>query len=330
MGSVLALALGLTLEGIAALWLLPNMQSGHDFALMMCIHLTASGLITVGYQKFLPPHNKFCNRDIVLAYSAIMILCLPLFGAIAMLAVLATVSRKPNASQKAWQLTELPDLPPRAKNSKSERYGEAALMGILTHSRNPEKRLRAVLATRQLEPRMALPLLRRALKDPSEDVRLLAFSQLDSKQESLNQQIKDLLAEMDDSPDILYDPNTLTAMASRFWELVYLGYNNTQGDLSLLDRAREHLLRALEHNPDYAELHFQLGRIQLKLGNLEQAQNAFLTARTGGFSKDELMPYLAECAFLAGRYHDIKPLLSEIDYKRRKREPFKALVAQWA
>jgi len=329
-GSVFALLLGTALECVSALWLMSGIASGHDFALVSCLHLTATGLITVACHRFLPPSSELRNRDIILAYGAVLVLCMPLFGEITALALIATLNKNARAPQLAWRVTELPEPPTRAVGTTGERYGEAALMGILCHSRNPEKRLRAVLATRQLEPRMSLPLLRRALSDPSEDVRLLAFSQLDSKQESLNQQIKGLLGEMDDSPDILHDPNMLAAMASRFWELVYLGYNNTQGDLSLLDRARAHLLRAIEHNPDSAELHFQIGRIQLKLGNLEQARSAFLTARSGGISKDELMPYLAECAFLSGRYSDIQPLLAEIDYKRRMREPFKALVAQWA
>ncbi|MEM9603674.1 MAG: hypothetical protein AAGA11_12485 [Pseudomonadota bacterium] len=330
MGSALALLLGSALEFASVRQLLGGIASGHDFALFACTHLTATGLITVGCHHFLPAAPRQNEREIVLAYCGVLALCLPMLGALTVIALLVTLWQRRSTSATAWHITDVPELPARANNGRGERYGEAALMGILCHSRNAEKRLRAVLATRQLEPRAALPLLRRALSDASEDVRLLAFSQLDSKQESLNQQIKDLLGEMDESPDIIHDPNMLATMASRFWELVYLGYNNTQGDLSLLDRAREHLLRAIDHNPSDAELHFQIGRIELKLGNLDSARDAFEVAQKGGFCTDELMPYLAECAFLSGNYGDIRPLLDQIDVRRRSREPFNALVALWA
>ncbi|MEM6987325.1 MAG: tetratricopeptide repeat protein [Pseudomonadota bacterium] len=329
MGSTLAFLLGTLLEIASARQLYSGIVSGHDFALFACVHLTATGLITVGCHHFLPSAKKQAEREIILAYCALIVLCLPMLGAVTVTALLITLASRQGLAAAAWHITEIPELPARA-NGQGERYGEAALMGILCHSRNAEKRLRAVLAIRQLEPRAALPLLRRALTDTSEDVRLLAFSQLDSKQESLNQQIKDLLNEMDQNPDIIHDQNMLATMASRFWELVYLGYNNTQGDLSLLDRAREHLLRAIDHNPDNAELSFQIGRIELKLGNLDRARDAFTTAQRGGFCKDELMPYLAECAFLSGNYSDIRPLLDQIDERRRSREPFNALVAMWA
>lgn len=330
MRSTIAILFGTLLEWAALGQLLGDSTSGHDFALFTCVHLTATGVIAVGCHGFLPSREAQPHRDVILVYCALLVLCLPLLGELAVISLLFTLWLGKGKPSTAWQTTDVPELPARTNTGKGERYGEAALMGILCHSRNPEKRLRAVLATRQLEPRAALPLLRRALNDASEDVRLLAFSQLDSKQESLNQQIKAILTEMDESPDIIHDPNMLATMASRFWELVYLGFNNTQGDISLLDRAREHLLRAIDNNPTDAELHFQIGRIELKLGDLDKAREAFNNAERGGYCTDELMPYLAECAFLTGNYRAIRPLLDRIDAKRRRREPFNALVALWA
>lgn len=328
MGSTAALILGAALEFLSVRQAYSGIASGNEFAMFVCTHLTATWLISVGFLAYLPGEPIQPERNLLMRYIALLVLCLPMLGALCGIVLLVCLRIRDNESQPAWQITNIPKFPLHT-TERNERYGEAALMGILCHSGNAESRLRAVLATRKLETHVAIPLLRRALTDRSEDVRLLAFSQLENKQESLNRQIKDLLAEMDENPNIIHDPGMLAAMAAHFWELVYLGYNNTQGDLSLLDRAREHLLRAIDHNPENAELHFQIGRIEIKLGNLESARTAFTAAQRGAFCKDELMPYLAECAFLSGNYKDISPLLAQIDSRRRNREPFKALVALW-
>lgn len=60
----------------------------------------------------------------------------------------------------------------------------------LFRSRNPEKRLEAVFATLKLEDRDAVPLLRRALGDSVDDIRLLAYALLDRKEHRLSERIQ--------------------------------------------------------------------------------------------------------------------------------------------
>ncbi|PMZ42773.1 transporter, partial [Pseudomonas sp. GW247-3R2A] len=78
------------------------------------------------------------------------------------------------------------------------------------------------LATRRMPGKEAVPILKLALGDPSDDVRLLAYSMLDKQESDINLHIQIALGE-------LVNANAKTAgalhgrLARWYWELAYLG-----------------------------------------------------------------------------------------------------------
>src|SRR6266852_5234611 len=79
-----------------------------------------------------------------------------------------------------------PPLPFRAPEvSQEPMSSEGRLLSVLRHSLNPDQHLRAVVATRLLPDQDGLLILADALKSPFDDVRLLAYALVDSKQRRL-------------------------------------------------------------------------------------------------------------------------------------------------
>ncbi|MGZ0843230.1 HEAT repeat domain-containing protein, partial [Klebsiella pneumoniae subsp. pneumoniae] len=67
---------------------------------------------------------------------------------------------------------------------------------VLRHAPDPNQRLTAIFATRRMPGKEAIPILKLALRDPADDVRLLAYSMLDQKESRINQRIEAALGRL--------------------------------------------------------------------------------------------------------------------------------------
>ena len=77
----------------------------------------------------------------------------------------------------------LPELPFRPQERDKElMFNDGGLQDVLRHAPDTEKRMAALFATRRMPPREAIPILKLALRDPADDVRLLAYSMLDKRE----------------------------------------------------------------------------------------------------------------------------------------------------
>jgi Flp pilus assembly protein TadD len=141
--------------------------------------------------------------------------------------------------------------------------------------------------------------LRRALKDPDEDVRLTAHSILESKGRAGYRAVH----EADSARRAASESDVATyelQLASRHFELVQLGL--AEGDClnAALEQARNYARVAVKKMPDDRSARFLLGRIQLKRGELADAEAQFTRAAQLGLPDAIVLPYLAEAAFLRG------------------------------
>lgn len=200
---------------------------------------------------------------------------------------------------------------------------------MLRNAADPGKRLQAVMATRQMSDAAAIPILRLALKDPDDDVRLLAYAMLSGKEETINARIKQQLSHLDTEQDPLMQFQLHQRIATDYWEIAYLGLAEGEVLAHALQTARRHAGRALEKQPDGAGSYFLLGRILLRQGHVEQAHTAFVRARELGLPEVELLPYLAEIAFKQRRFHDVRALLGGLDPLARTHPALSGVADYW-
>lgn len=254
---------------------------------------------------------------------------IPLLGIIGMMvAVFPALFMQRERDVQVWQAMGVPGLPFRPlERHQSPLFQDGGLQDVLSLAPDPERRLNALLATRRMPSHESVPILKLALRDPADDVRLLAYSMLDQKENAINQRIERLLDRLAQS-----DGERREAMhagiARWYWELTYLGL--AQGSVldHVLGQARQHAERslALHANP---ELYLLAGRIALEQHDLSAARAFFTQAETGGIQFDKIAPFLAEAAFVGGEYDQVPRLLGRLPEHALARPPFLALARYW-
>jgi len=144
-----------------------------------------------------------------------------------------------------------------------------------------------VVAARDRDDPGAIALLRRALTDRDEDVRLLAHAVLESKQRVAYRGVHDTC-------DL--------RLAAAHWELARTDLADGDCLAHALTAARHHARAAAARHPQRASLALLAGRIELRSGALDDAEAALARAIELGLPPAVAAPYLAEAAFLARRF----------------------------
>ena len=237
---------------------------------------------------------------------------IPVLGVAAILIVVQVAKRFPRILRTERYVTvrmpEFSGVQREATERSDLRAGDARR--ILKDATQPlETRLRVLVALQSMEPKAAVPLLISLLSDPSEDIRLLAYSMVDSWEKDLVQKIQRANAELEEARQS--GSNTLIVNALR--RLAELHW--TQADTGL---ARGDLRRfALEHAQQYCEQVQQLdarapgiwalyARILTELGHLDAAVKAVKMARRLRMPVAEAYSLMAQIAYVQGNYPAVR------------------------
>jgi len=316
--------LALCLELLAALWLIGNPSSISDAMLAFLLHLIASSCFAMGASARFQDTHASTGRFALFCLS----LLLPLVGPLLFAILTSDVGRSGQQDTSAWQVIN--PMESNLSTVNSRHLSTTALSALVKHSPNPETRLDALNKTSKLGPHAARPILQAALDDKSELVRRTAFELLEGRNTSVYFEIGSLLEVMDKNPDSLNDTQVQAEAASQLWELAYQGLADAEAVEGFLQRANAHLHRAMTGNENSPELHFQRGRIRLKLNQAQGAREDFETAMALGQCHDEVLPYLAECAFVEQRYDLILPCLQNLTPIRQHSGRFNKVLDTWA
>lgn len=235
---------------------------------------------------------------------------IPFLGSLGVFTGVLLALYLPRSSREIpWQEIALPELPYQPVDmDRQVIYSEGGLRQVLRDAANPDKRLEALLATRQMAGPEAVEILREALRDPVDDVRLLAYSMLEQKEKRLVTEAGRIQAALGDQRGA--DWETLNRrLAQIWWEIAYLGL--AQGSLRLhyLYRARELLQSLVVEHSRHNDWRL-LGRIELALGNIALAEQAFEAALTEGASTHVVYPFMAEVAYLRRDFDKVRYYLA--------------------
>jgi tetratricopeptide (TPR) repeat protein len=224
-------------------------------------------------------------------------------------------------TQRRWKaqrwvlLDDAPELlGNRTRHKRARRHLTAKAMAATQRDRaagRGEQRVEDMLRASRLGGRPAVLLLKLALKDPIEEVRLFAFSRLERLRDEFADNIRALreTLEMEEGPA---RARTHLQLAQAHWEFVYLGLGDGAAAERALDTAEDHARRAAELEGNHSATEFLLGRILLAKGNADDAEAAFVMAERAGYPRARVVPYLAECAFVGRRFDDVRTHLREL------------------
>jgi hypothetical protein len=234
-----------------------------------------------------------------------------------------------HARQNTYQSVSVPELPFQPLNvQKQPIYGQAGMISVLRHAQDPERRIKALIATRQMTSQEAIPILKEALRDPVDDVRLLAYSMLDAKEEEINATIRRLLERVAHaSAD--HRQKLHQRISNCYWELAYLGLAQGEVLRHSLAQALSHLEQAMAAGAEEPALHIQRGRLLMQQQRWDEADRAFDTAVQNGVPSGGVAPYLAEIAFEKKNYQQVAAHLRTLGPSIRRSERLAAVAAYW-
>lgn len=207
------------------------------------------------------------------------------------------------------------------------RFSEGALALVLRNAPDPDKRVAAVMALRRMADARATPLLRIALKDPVDDVRLLAYALTDAIDKELNRRINRRLAVLQDAPPKVR-ARLLKALAQDYWDIAFLGLASADIEKHVLSEAANYLEKSLELRPDGGAA-LLLGRVRLRQNRPVEAEAAFSRARALGLPSVSVGPYRAEAAFLNRDFEGVRRRLGELPTTSRARLPIAEAMRFW-
>jgi hypothetical protein len=291
----MAVLLATGCDGVAAVVLL----RGGDVS-ALALHMAACGCAAALLHRRLLQGRHAWSFALIFAST----LFLPCLGALGLLAVALTRPRRCAASEANCIPTRIPRPPgPSLEQAPGSVAADAPQEGR-------EGRVAAVTALRTRHDPDAVGLLRRALEDRDEDVRLLAHALLESKSRAACRSIDETSRHLEETSEARRGP-LHRRLALQHWDLAWLGL--VQGECldHALAAARRHAMAAIELDPRSPSLHFLLGRIELRLNAPERAEAALTRSRELGLPAHVARPYLAEAAFLGRRFDLVRKHLAE-------------------
>lgn len=306
-------SLGCAVAVVLDAWLITWVATAHPGPLYLAgftlSHSILCALFAIGIVRCMPAPYRIRARSSALFVFA-LVLFIPVFGMfyLGILLVPALHLGRPTvAGTRHAEVCALPAIPVEMRGNDVARGTD--LPGALRFATDPEKRIASLIATLSLDDREAVRLLRLALKDPEDEIRLLAYALLTRKEKAIEGRIRDHQAEKDTgvSKHQIYLKHK--ALAHDYWELAHIGGSQGSTMLSLCARAREYVELALQYGPDDAGLRFLHARILLTEQRLDDAADAFAQAQSAGMDPRKTAPFLAEIAFMRRDYAGVKTLL---------------------
>ena len=301
-GSALALDVGAVTQALG------SSAPGSLFA--WCVaHSCASALFCAAFARAAPVGPAASPRDaLVLAFCVAFFL--PVAGMVGLLTLITPTLYLQTLPVPApvWGHPVAPSLSGAGMAGALQGPGDARnLDAMLRDAPDPQTRMDALMGTLKLADAQAAVLLRRALKDRDDEVRLLAYALLDRKEKAIEARIHTNRLALETLADGAGFAQH-RALAYDFWELSLLGTTQVGAPSPLSTYVCEHARAALHLEPHDAGLQLLLGRALLRERELEGAAQALQCAVRCGMAPARARPYLAEIAYLQQRYAQVKHL----------------------
>lgn len=299
-------------SGIALLFL--HSSSAVVLSGYLLVHGIASVIITP-VAWFLMPARYHEPKLLVMLFLFSLCFFIPVLGSLGfVIAEIITVFLPKLSFAHDFIRISIPEYQAVHENKKAEfRLGRTQEQ--LRNRQLPlDLRMKALLTIQNRPTRYTANLLREALSDQFDDLRLLAYGILASKEKQISQRIHDVLNTLRTATEQAQAEAAYLAareLAELYWELAY--QNLVQGGMRTyaLEQIQLYAAQALQWRETDTGLRMLAGRAHLLAGNLEQAESEFKEAIALGLPAVRVFSYLAEIAYLRRDYMTVRRLIDQ-------------------
>lgn len=194
----------------------------------------------------------------------------------------------------------------------------AGMRSLLSNRRAPAKlRFKALVTLNHVKGRVASPLLRDVLNDPSDDLRLLAYGMLDRMEQKLSRAIHEELQvfKAEHQSSTALSPRGLVAahrLSDLYWELLYQELASDD----MHDFATQESLRycdmVLAQHPDEPPLVLRRGRLLHAMGRKQEAEQCYAKALALGIPASQVIPYQAQIRYEQRDFAQVRSMMQSI------------------
>jgi polysaccharide biosynthesis protein PelE len=326
------------------------LTQGHDSLSLLAyfaLHAVASALVTAIAWLLLPSKLR-TPRWAVLALLFSFDFFIPVLGVVSMVVVIQLATRFPSAvlTERYTEINEPKfDSNEKEKREQSDVRAGYARRILRDPTQTVDTKLRVLIALQNMRPKVTIPLLQGLLADPSEDIRLLAYSMMDAWEKDITVRLQQTQARMPDAPGDetravasgasestfmrIHQVNVHRKLAELYWEQVDTGL--ARGDLRTfaLKQAKAQCEAALPLDGRVAGVWLLYSRILIELKNNEAAYRALLLARKAGMPDAQVLPHLARIAFDARRYDEVQKCMKRLSRAQHLPHSMRQVVRYW-
>jgi len=324
--ALLLLIAGFILEGLALCCLFNQMVTTAFF-----FHLASSTVLPWPLWYLIPKRDTSSRAFLLLLF--FYCLFIPVVSGICLLLILTLGVLYTRPIQK--QMIDVSTLPHAPDNILEKisvtQQNPGKIHGVLKSSGDIGRRFRAVLATRKMQDNKAIPILKIGLRDPVDEVRLLAYSLLDSKLKKIDLKIHESLLDLSKKKlDSVATGVVHQSLAESYWELSYLLLVQGLAQIHTLKSAYHHTSEALKVRDTDAGLNLLHARLALSLDLYAEAAQALDQAEKQGMSLVKLAPWRAELAFATRHFEEVTSHVEAIDEIAKNNSILAGIFKQWA
>ncbi len=307
---VLIFALVLEISALTLLWL----GSTQDQVLLdfLMQHAAASVLLVGGGWYFMPKKFRHPRWPMLLLLFNVVFF-MPVLGGIGIFVAgwIAGYRRRDKILHPFSKLV-LPEFVLSLREPEMK-FSQGEIKSRLAHASIPTaRRLQSLLALQGIPARVSSPLLQGMLGDSADDIRLVAYGLLDSREKKITAQIHRELINLKGAAGKEMQLIADKQLAELYWELVYAGL--AQGDLRIhsLNQAMTYADAALQIAERDTGMLFLKGRILHQLKKHEAAHQMLRLAMEYGLPEFRALPYIVEIAFDQGDYAAVQRKLARL------------------
>jgi polysaccharide biosynthesis protein PelE len=312
-------------------WAMEGATSGGRVLAAISAHVGVAAIAAAAL-LLSPPRSATRQPGWYAIFSFALAFFVPVAGPIGLqFVVRAGLGAKPREADDPWSTLELDERLAEQRVAVKRRGVSATKLASILGRRAPEeaeRRFQAILQVKHLPPNQQVQVLKFALKDSSDEVRLFAFSRIEKFRSDLEARIKQFSTDLSTSHA---DDRALLhlRLAESFHEIAYLQLAEGAVLTHALEQAHTNVLAAKELRPQSGPADYLLGRILLRLGQYEPSIKSFQSAVRQHYPRAKVIPYMAECAFRQRRFDLVRTMMAEMTRITGDSNAVQALVEFW-
>jgi tetratricopeptide (TPR) repeat protein len=274
---------------------------------MLTLALVDGVIGVMGLRKTFPS-----QRGMIFAFYFLMGIVLPYLGILATIVSVLVIRLKrvsePEIAAEKIGMEELVVKFPHAKRT----FGEGAMSVLLGQRHTPSQiKIRALSVLGSQINRKHLSVIKQALSDKADEVRLFSFSIIDRMEKRINVEIHQRKKTFETASDEREKLMAAKELASLYWDLVYFELADETLRNFLVEESKKYIHYVLERDYEDLSMHILLGKVYLQQGDDEEAQREFtLVLESDEQRYSFITPYLAELFFKQKNYRSVKSLMT--------------------